>query len=96
MLRRELGSQHCVEQEAREDHDPWDEKLAKAIGTVEQGMERIETTDLLETVLGIHVSRQRYADWKRAGNCMRRLGWTGPKDIRIGGKVAIGYEREKK
>ena len=96
VLRRELWGAARVEQQAREEHDPWDEKLAKATGTVEQGMERIETTDLLETVLGIHVSRQRYADWKRAGNCMRRLGWTGPKTIRVGGKIATGYEREKK
>jgi hypothetical protein len=59
-------------------------------------MERVETKDLLETVLKIPVSQQTYAHWKRAGVCMRDLGWNGPKDIRINGRATTGYERQVK
>jgi hypothetical protein len=93
ILQRELWGAASVEQEAREEHDPWDDKLAKACGTVEQGEERVSSTDLLETVLGIHVSKQRDVDYKRLGRCMRRLGWDGPKKTKIGGVQVKGYTR---
>jgi predicted P-loop ATPase len=94
VLRRELWSVARAEQEAREDADPWDDILVKVIGTIEQGMERVESTELLGTVIGIHASRQRDVDFKRLGRCMRRLGWIGPKMLRIGGKLTKGYQRE--
>jgi hypothetical protein len=84
-----------VEQEARQEHDPWEDKLANACSTNEQGEERVSSTDLLETVLGIHVSKQRDIDYKRLGKCMRRLGWDGPKKMMIGGKPTKGYSRRK-
>jgi hypothetical protein len=93
VLRQDLWGAASVEQEAREEHDPWDDKLAKACGTVEQDEERVSSTDLLEIVLGIHVSRQRDIDYKRLGKCMRRLGWDGPKKIRIGDNQTKGYAR---
>ena len=82
-----------IEQEAREDHDPWDDKLINATGTIEQDEERVSSTDLLETVLGIHISKQRDIDFKRLGRCMRRLGWSGPKNLLIDGKQIKGYSR---
>jgi len=91
ILRQELWGAAGVEQEAREEHDPWEDKLANACGTIEQGEERVSTTDLLETVLGIHVSKQRDIDYKRLGKCMRRLGWNGPKKTIIGGNPIKGY-----
>jgi predicted P-loop ATPase len=84
-----------VEQQKREETDPWDDILADVIGTVEQGEERVSTTDLLTLVLGIHASKQYDTHYKRLGRCMRRLGWDGPKDIRIGNNKAKGYSRLK-
>ena len=95
VLQHELWEAARVEQEAREDHDPWDDKLAEASGTVEQGEERVSSADLLETVLGIHISKQRDVDFKRLGRCMRRLGWGGPKKTMIAGKQVKGYIRSR-
>jgi Virulence-associated protein E len=94
VLRRELWNAARVEQEAREEHDPWDDILVDAIGTIEQEQERVFSRDLLETVLGFQKSRMLDRDSKRLVRCMRRLGWVGPKVIRIGNKLASGYYRE--
>jgi hypothetical protein len=95
VLRRELWKAAGFEQEQREEHDPWDDKLAAACGTIEQDEERVSTADLLGTVLGIHISKQRDIDYKRLGRCMRRLGWDGPKPVRIGRETQKGYSRPK-
>ncbi len=92
-LKPELWSAARAEQEAREEADPWDEVLSQAVGTIEQDEERIFSRDLLETVLGIHPSKQRDIDAKRLGRCMRRLGWDGPKPIRISNTIGKGYVR---
>ena len=57
------------------------------------GEERASSADLLETALGVHVSKQRDVDFKRLGRCMRRLGWDGPKKTVIGGIQVKGYTR---
>jgi hypothetical protein len=93
VLRRELWDAARDEQAAREEGDPWDDKLADAIGDREQDEERISSADLLGTILGIHVSKQRDVDLKRLGKCMRRLGWSGPKNLRVGRSVVRGYTR---
>jgi hypothetical protein len=93
ILDRKLWDPARIEQEAREEADPWDDVLSEVIGTVEQGEERAETSELLTTVLGIHPSKQRDIDYKRLSRCMRRLGWDGPKKIRISGKPRRGYAR---
>jgi hypothetical protein len=93
ILQRDLWKAASVEQEARTEHDPWDDKLGNACGTIEQGEERVSSIDLLEIVLGIHVSKQRDVDYKRLGKCMRRLGWDGPQKMRIGGNQTKGYVR---
>jgi hypothetical protein len=93
VLRRDLWERARIEQVAREDYDPWIDKLADASGTTEQGEERISSIDLLETVLGIHISKQRDIDYKRLGRCMRRLGWDGPKSMRIGRSRVKGFTR---
>jgi hypothetical protein len=82
-----------IEQQKREEADPWDAVLAETVGDVEQGEERVSTTDLLTLVLGIHLSKQTDVHYKRLGRCMRRLGWSGPKAIRIGNNRAKGYSR---
>src|SRR6516165_7075772 len=93
VLDHSLWNAARVEQEAREESDPWDDMLADVVGTVEGGEERVSATDLLTLVLNIHVSKQRDLDFKRLGRCMRRLGWEGPKPTRIAGKVTKGYAR---
>jgi predicted P-loop ATPase len=52
VLRQELWSAAGIEQDAREEHDPWEDKLIKACPIIEGGEERISTADLLEIVLG--------------------------------------------
>ena len=37
MLRHELWEAAGAEQQAREEHDPWDDVLAEVRGTIEQG-----------------------------------------------------------
>jgi hypothetical protein len=93
VLQRELWGAAHVEQKAREEADPWDEILSQAIGTVEQNEERAFSRDLLTTALGIHPSKQRDIDAKRLGRCMRRLGWDGPKALRINDEIQKGYSR---
>jgi len=95
LLRRELWGAARTEQEAREESDPWDDELVRTCGTIEQGEERVSSVDLLKTVLGIHVSKQRDVDFKRLGRCMRRLGWDGPKKTVIGGDPVKGYTRSR-
>jgi hypothetical protein len=63
------------------------------IGTIEQGEERVEASDLLTNVLGLHPSKQRDVDYKRLRRCMQRLGWDGPKKLRLSGKSKRGYAR---
>jgi Virulence-associated protein E len=96
VLREDLWGAARVEQDARQDPDPWDDKLIEASGTVEQDEERASSKDLLEIALGIHISRQRDVDYKRLGKCMRRLGWDGPKVMRISGELVKGYARPVK
>jgi putative DNA primase/helicase len=96
VLDRGLWDPARIEQEAREEADPWDDVLSEVIGTVEQGEERTETSELLTTVLGIHPSRQRDIDYKRLSRCMRRLGWDGPKKMRISSNSRRGYVRSVK
>jgi hypothetical protein len=93
VLDRNLWGKARIEQQAREEGDPWDDVLSEVVGTVEQDEERVESSDLLGTVLGIHESKQRDIDYKRLSRCMRRLGWDGPKKMRLGGKLKRGYAR---
>jgi predicted P-loop ATPase len=95
VLDRELWNPARIAQEAREEADPWDDVLSEVIGTIGQDEERAETSELLATVLGIHPSKQRDIDYKRLGRCMRRLGWNGPRLIRINGRTRRGYTRLK-
>jgi hypothetical protein len=93
ILRSELWGAARVEQETREEHDPWDDELAKVTGERGQGEERAASRDILSTVLGIHISKQRDIDYKRLGRCMRRLDWDGPKKTTVGGVMVKGYTR---
>jgi hypothetical protein len=95
VLRRELWNTAGAEQQQREESDPWDDVLSQTIGEIEQGEERVSSTDLLTIVLKIDISKQRDIDYKRLGRCMRRLGWDGPKKTLIGGVQVKGYTRSQ-
>jgi hypothetical protein len=95
VLNRNLWGSAYIEQTAREEHDPWDDILSGVAGTVEQGEERVFSRDLLKTVLEFQTSRLLDRDSKRLSRCMRRLGWDGPKVVRIGQERTSGYSRTK-
>jgi hypothetical protein len=98
VLKRELWGRARTEQEAREESDPWLDKLVNATGTkdYDRGEELIASTDLLSIVLEMHISRQRDTDYKKLGRCMRRLGWDGPKKVMISDQPVKGYTRPLK
>jgi hypothetical protein len=93
VLDRRLWGMAQIEQEVREEEDPWDATLAETVGTIERDEERVSSIDLLSQVLGIHVSKQRDLDYKRLSRCMRRLGWDGPRPMWIAGRTTKGYSR---
>ena len=63
--------------------DQWDAVLSRVAGTIYRGTERISSNALLNAlqVVPDPVIRQRVA--KRLRAPMRRLGWTGPRAMRI-------------
>jgi len=63
--------------------DEWESVLSRARGTIYRNIERISSNALLN-LLGVGsdaVTRQRMG--KRLPAVMRRLGWTGPRAMRI-------------
>ena len=96
-LPKHLATVAAAEQEARRETDPWEDVLAEARGEVvwtSGGWEkRVSSRDLLEQVLRLE-TRQVHADTsKRLGNCMRKLGWEGPKNVWIKGAQTKGFVR---
>jgi hypothetical protein len=63
--------------------DQWDAVLSRVTGTIYRGTERISSNALLNALeVGPDpIARQRVA--KRLRAPMRRLGWTGPRAMRI-------------
>lgn len=86
-------------QEGRREHDIWDDILAgveKAAHGVVRTPEEIRVTSrhLIGTVLGLGADRITDTTSKRLAHTIRRLGWDGPKNIRLeSGEVARGYVR---
>ena len=92
-----------VEQEQRQEQDPWDDLLADVKGEVypigdtpsgEGYEERISSIDLLRRKLVLPIDRIGDRETKRLGHCMRRLGWEGPKRMRINNQNVRGYYRK--
>jgi hypothetical protein len=76
----------------------WDEVLVRLHGEVYRGVERISTAAILDALEVGRDIRERQKVGKRLVSPMRRLGWTGPKNMRCGaGKyremVSAGYWR---
>jgi len=92
-------------QEERRDQDPWDDILvdtektswAKLEKRMDGGMEwRIATRAALEHVLGLGAEKQSDVAAKRLVFSLRRLGWDGPKAMKIGDTVSRGYAKTVK
>jgi putative DNA primase/helicase len=104
VLPENLWTAARTEQAQRQEQDPWDDLLAGVKGKVypdpanrEGYEERVASASLLTgPPLLIEASRLSDRDTKRLGHCMRRLGWTGPKNVRIEGHLVKGYSRPAK
>jgi predicted P-loop ATPase len=102
-LPKDLWKDAAAEQDKRRDHDPWDDLLRDARGTIVttkdgRAEERIASIDLLTRPEFLNLPRDKVNDvaTKRLAFCMQRLGWTKPdKAIRIvrGQKPVRGYVR---
>jgi hypothetical protein len=97
MLPGELWSSARIEQDKRMEADPWDDKLANVKGVVidqaGQPIERVTAIELLTEVLGVPSERLSESYGKRLARCMRRLGWDGPRRMRIEKVLVYGYTR---
>jgi predicted P-loop ATPase len=91
VLHKELWGAAAKEQEERREADPWEDILRSVRGIDCDGEERILSQRLLVEHLSIPRERQKHADLLRVGTAMRRLGWKGPKLLRVGGDRGKGY-----
>jgi hypothetical protein len=78
--------------------DPWDDvlghlKLNETFDTVDGREWRIGTRDLLSGHLAIAPDRQTDGIMKRLSYIMRRLGWDGPKKMRVGAFTVRGFSK---
>ncbi|TPM32947.1 virulence-associated E family protein, partial [Mesorhizobium sp. B2-3-5] len=74
--------------------DPWEDLLLGALPAqtkIVEGELRISTQAVFEKVMNIDMRQARMADYRRLGSCMRKLGWSGPKVLRIDGANVKGY-----
>jgi hypothetical protein len=96
-LPERLWSRAAVEQNKRLEHDPWDDILEGVQGEIHRGYdgdeERVASIALISECLKIPADRQTKEVEKKVGQCMRRLGWEGPKTQRVGGILKRGYSR---
>jgi predicted P-loop ATPase len=86
VLPRDLWGVAAEEQEQRREVDPWEDALRSVSGELVGNEYRVLTHDLLEIEIGIPKAQQTNMQLKRIGDCMRILGWKGPKQMRIGGR----------
>jgi len=81
------------EQEQRREIDPWEDILAGVEGDQIGDEVRVFSQELITLKLGILASGQHSGIQRRLADCMRQLGWHGPKQMRIGGKSGRGFWR---
>ena len=74
--------------------DEWDQVLNRLTGTIFRGTERISSAVIMNA-LGVPTDQMtRAKEGKRIVHIMRRLGWTGPKEMRVdAGTSTRGYWR---
>ena len=94
LLPRDLWIAAARQQEERMVDDGWFDMLAAVVGERAGLKRRVTSSYLLSHIIGIPKERQTPAAAKRVMGIMRRLGWDGPKLLRIGGGAPVrGYER---
>jgi predicted P-loop ATPase len=81
------------EQEQRREIDPWEDALATTEGDQVGNEMRVHSQEIMVIKLGIMLERQHAGYQRRLADCMRQLGWQGPKVIRINGKLGRGFWR---
>ncbi|MGR9449633.1 VapE domain-containing protein [Rhizobium leguminosarum] len=77
--------------------DPWEDILETGLHEVARSVEgelRITTQAIFEKVLKLEMRLATMRDTKRLGDCMRALGWAGPKPMRIDGAPVKGYAKQ--
>ena len=99
-LPKELWKLAAAEQDARSETDPW-ELILKNLCEPSQlwdgeGAQKVGACTVLSEYFKIPGPEQNNSHYKRLAACMRRLGWDGPKNMRIGDSVTKGYERARR
>ncbi len=82
-----LWQKAADEQDLRRVGDPWFDILSSLTE------DRVSTMDIMARDLGVPKDRMSPVDAGRVASIMKRLGWDGPKMIRIEGRAVRGYER---
>ncbi len=101
IIEPELWGTAAERADARLATDPWQdilsvaELLPSAAGSVVRADREIRVASefLLSGVLGFARAQVRSTDAKRLAMVMKRLGWTGPKVMRIGEKAVRAYAK---
>ncbi len=98
VLPEKLWGEATQLQDSRRDLDPWDEHLRGTLGklTDDKTEYRISTSEVLAGRLQLPIERQNEVTAKRVVFTMRRLGWDGPKVMRIGSELCRGYSKPTK
>jgi hypothetical protein len=73
--------------------DPWVDILTGVEGARFDDEVRVFSQELMTLKLGIPASGQHSGIQRRLADCMRQLGWQGPKQMRISGKCGRGFWR---
>lgn len=95
ILPEELWATAAKEQESRMQEDPWFDVLSGVVGVRVGDFKRVSTRGLAESHLQFLPHQLQPYHTVRIGKVMRKLGWDGPKKIRLKkGEVARGYERK--
>lgn len=86
-LPERLWGHAAAEQDKRLEHDPWDDILEDVHGEMHREFdgyeERVASKTLISDYLKIAPERQTKEVEKKLAQCMRRLGWSGPRKMRI-------------
>lgn len=96
-LPENLWGEAAKRQAERVAGDLWDEILQPAlsgVATEVDGELRITAQTVFEKVLKMDPRLVHRRDTVRLADCLRRLGWVGPKAMRIDGALVKGYSRE--
>jgi predicted P-loop ATPase len=91
-LPRSLWQQAREAQDERLELDPWVDELEDMGGEIVEGEERVFTIDLLSK-LGRAGGKATTGDSQRLAAAMRKNGWDGPKQFRVGSRRRRGYAR---